>query len=81
MSNYGKEPAYPALHSLTDSCAFANGVSKLEHFAGLAMQKIMEERLIYPEAWSNVQDVFKEVAKISFDVSQAMCDEAERRSK
>ena len=84
MSNYGKEPINPcktiktlksAQHSGTEDVEVHHtGLTKLEHFAGLALQGMCaRERTEYTTVIQR--------AKIAFDYAQAMCDEAERRAK
>ena len=74
MSNYGKEPAFPVI-SENKNVPYAVGLTKLEHFAGLAMQGIIANEYVDDNA------TFESVAIRAFLQAKAMCDEAERRSK
>jgi len=77
MSDYGKEPAYPLI---TDGIIQTKGITKLEHFAGLALNAMID--MYGPISTGDFGKESRDlIVKCCYDIAQAMCDEAERRSK
>lgn len=74
-----EKPDNPHVYPLTDGETFCtNGITLLDHFAGMAMQAITN-KLCMPLGYENT--TIEGIAAEAYDIAEAMLKEREKRNK